>query len=75
VQKWSRKTSLRNKKDNRQNISSDIMERITEQPDVLENVITCDETRISSIRSRNEEVIDALEDTHFTENIYINIKI
>jgi hypothetical protein len=30
-------------KDNWKNIFSDIMERITEQLDVLENVITCDE--------------------------------
>jgi hypothetical protein len=33
-------------KDNRKNSCSDIMERITEQLDVLENVITCDETWI-----------------------------
>jgi hypothetical protein len=33
-------------KDNRKNICSDIMERVTEQLDVLENVITCDETWI-----------------------------
>jgi hypothetical protein len=32
--------------DNLKNICSDIMERITEQPDMLENVITCDETWI-----------------------------
>jgi hypothetical protein len=30
-------------KDNRENICSDIMERITEQPDLLENITTCDE--------------------------------
>jgi hypothetical protein len=33
-------------KDNQKNICSDIMERITEQPDVLENIFTCDETWI-----------------------------
>jgi hypothetical protein len=33
-------------KDNQENICSDIVERITEQPDVLENVITCDEMGI-----------------------------
>jgi ABC-type xylose transport system substrate-binding protein len=33
-------------KGNRENIRSDIMERITEQPDVLENIITCNETWI-----------------------------
>jgi ABC-type xylose transport system substrate-binding protein len=38
------KNFTQEEKDNRKNISSDIMEQITEQPDVLENVITCDET-------------------------------
>jgi predicted nucleotidyltransferase len=33
-------------KDNWKNICSDIIEQITEQPDVLENVIRCDETWI-----------------------------
>jgi hypothetical protein len=33
-------------KDNQKNICSDIMKRITEQLDALENVITCDETWI-----------------------------
>jgi hypothetical protein len=41
VQKWSRKPSLRNKTTGK--TFGDIVEQITEQPDVLENVITCDE--------------------------------
>jgi hypothetical protein len=39
------KNLTQEQKDNRKNICSDIMERITE-PDVLENVITHDETWI-----------------------------
>jgi hypothetical protein len=58
------KNLTQEQKDNRKNNCSDIMERIIEQLDVLENVITCDEMW----RSRNKEAIDALEDTHFTEN-------
>jgi len=30
-------------KDNRKNICSDILQMINEQPNLLENVITCDE--------------------------------
>jgi hypothetical protein len=37
------KNLTQEQKDNRKNICSDIMERITEQLDVLENVIACDE--------------------------------
>jgi hypothetical protein len=40
------KNLTQEQKDNRENICSDIMERITEQPDVLENITTCDETWI-----------------------------
>jgi ABC-type xylose transport system substrate-binding protein len=40
------KNLTQEQKDNKKNTCSDIMEQITEQPDVLENVITCDETRI-----------------------------
>jgi hypothetical protein len=40
------KNLTQEQKDNQKNICSDIMERITEQLDVLENVITCDETWI-----------------------------
>jgi hypothetical protein len=43
------------------------MERITEQPDMLENVITCDETWIFQYDPETK-IIDALEDTHFIEN-------
>jgi hypothetical protein len=39
------KNPTQEQNDNRQNICSDIMEQITEL-DVLENVITCDETWI-----------------------------
>jgi ABC-type xylose transport system substrate-binding protein len=38
------KNLTQGQKDNRKNICSNIMERITKQPDVLENVITCEET-------------------------------
>jgi hypothetical protein len=61
------KNLTQEQKDNRKNICSDIMERITEQPDVLENVITCDETWIFQY-DPEMKAIDALEDTHFPEN-------
>jgi hypothetical protein len=54
-------------KDNRKNICSDFMEWITEQPDLLENIIMWWNVDFS-IWSRNEEPINALEDTHFTKN-------
>jgi hypothetical protein len=38
------KNLTQEQKDNRKNIGSDILKRITEQSDVLENVTTCDET-------------------------------
>jgi hypothetical protein len=38
------KNLTQEQKDNPINIYSNIMERITEQPDVLENIIACDET-------------------------------
>lgn len=38
------------------------------QASMLENVIACHEMYYLSIRSRNEVVTDALENTHFTEN-------
>jgi hypothetical protein len=44
--KMVQKNLTQEQKDNRKNIRSDIMERITEQADVLENVITCDEKSI-----------------------------
>jgi hypothetical protein len=40
------KNVTQEQKGNRKNICSDIMERITEQLDMLENVIICDVTRI-----------------------------
>jgi len=38
------KNNNQNQKDNRKNICSDIMERLTEEPDLLTHVITGDET-------------------------------
>jgi hypothetical protein len=40
------KNLTQEQKDNRKNICSDIMKRITEQLEALENVITCDESWI-----------------------------
>jgi hypothetical protein len=44
--KMVQKNLTQEHKDNQKNICSDIMERTTEQLDVLENVITCAETWI-----------------------------
>lgn len=44
MQKWSRKTSLSNKKYNRKNICCDILKWLIEVTRLLINIITCDGT-------------------------------